>query len=292
MAFGADGKFVVTNVEIKSGDNSNKPRNDTGGNGSEIILRMVQEIMEIARTVMAVRMEEMTVVLTVGTINELHQFGVASIRNVISYQGDLADLNHRICRLSMSIASYPRSDRPSIMVYIVTSMAVGVVLFLAAVFLWVIGYQLVYAGRIFPGVSVAGVDISGMSPGDAALKLSQTLTSCLMARYCFEMEIKPGWLSPLQLGMVFDPSSDRAGCFINSVEAVDCLLLLMAGCAPGFWRECRTGDHFDQRVAYQYLQVLSRQVDQPMVEASLHLDGTNVVPNPDRPAGCSIWMQI
>ena len=62
-----------------------------------IILRMVQEIMEIARTVMAVRMEEMTVVLTVGTINELHQFGVASIRNVISYQG-IWQLNHRICR--------------------------------------------------------------------------------------------------------------------------------------------------------------------------------------------------
>ena len=29
-----DGMFVVTKVEVKSGDNSNKPQNDTGGSGS------------------------------------------------------------------------------------------------------------------------------------------------------------------------------------------------------------------------------------------------------------------
>jgi Domain of unknown function (DUF5667) len=32
--YDTDGRFVVTKIEIKSADNSNKPRNDTGGNGS------------------------------------------------------------------------------------------------------------------------------------------------------------------------------------------------------------------------------------------------------------------
>ncbi|MBK8417611.1 hypothetical protein [Candidatus Villigracilis saccharophilus] len=37
-------------------------------------------------------------------------------------------------------------------------------LFLAIVLTWTLGYQLFYAGRIFPGVSVAGVDLSASLP--------------------------------------------------------------------------------------------------------------------------------
>jgi len=33
---------------------------------------------------------------------------------------------------------------------------------------------------------------------------------------------------------------------------------------------------FDQRVANQYLQTLAQKINQPAVEASLHLEGTNV----------------
>jgi len=62
----------------------------------------------------------------------------------------------------MSTTSFTLPNRPSILAYIVTALAAGVVLFFGIVFLWVIGYQLIYAGRIFPGISVAGVDISGM----------------------------------------------------------------------------------------------------------------------------------
>jgi hypothetical protein len=40
----------------------------------------------------------------------------------------------------------------------------GVSLFFALILTWVLGYQLLYAGRIFPGVSVSGVDLSGMRP--------------------------------------------------------------------------------------------------------------------------------
>jgi vancomycin resistance protein YoaR len=39
---------------------------------------------------------------------------------------------------------------------------------------------------------------------------------------------------------------------------------------------------FDQRVAYQYLQALATEVDQPVVEASLKVEGTNVVAIPSQ----------
>ena len=59
---------------------------------------------------------------------------------------------------------------------ILAALIGGLLLFFAITITWTLGYQLLYAGRIFPGVSVAGVDVSGLSPNDAAFKLSQTLS--------------------------------------------------------------------------------------------------------------------
>ena len=59
---------------------------------------------------------------------------------------------------------------------ILAALIGGLLLFFAITITWTLGYQLLFAGRIFPGVSVAGVDVSGLAPDDAALKLSQTLS--------------------------------------------------------------------------------------------------------------------
>jgi hypothetical protein len=66
--------------------------------------------------------------------------------------------------------------KPSILPQFIAALAGGMALFLGAVIIWTLGFQLAYAGRIFPGVSVAGVDLSGMSPSDAVLKLNQMLS--------------------------------------------------------------------------------------------------------------------
>jgi hypothetical protein len=55
---------------------------------------------------------------------------------------------------------------------IVAALVSGITLFFGILIVWTLAYQLLYAGRIFPGVSVAGVDVSGMTPSDAAVKLN------------------------------------------------------------------------------------------------------------------------
>ena len=70
----------------------------------------------------------------------------------------------------MTSVSYPFSQRNSVVLQIMAALIGGLTLFLGAVLLWTIGFQLLYAGRIFPGVSVAGVELSGLSPTDAAIK--------------------------------------------------------------------------------------------------------------------------
>ncbi len=153
----------------------------------------------------------------------------------------------------------------------------GALLFLGIVTIWMVGYQLAYAGRIFPGVSVAGVDLSGLSPNEAALKLNQTLSYPITGKVLFRDGEQIWVASPVELGMVFDPSSSalaaynygRKGGLFNALSGQIGARGLGADVAPVVL--------FDQRVAYTYLQSIASQVNQPVLEASLRVEGTNVV---------------
>ena len=170
-----------------------------------------------------------------------------------------------------------RRDLPK---QILAVIAGGFMLFFAIIITWTLGYQLVYAGKIFPGVSVAGVDLSGLPRNDAVLKLSQTLSYPNTGKVLFRATDKVWVASPSELGMVFDPSASTSAAY--EVGRSGGLFGALAGqiSARGFGADVPPVIIFDQRVAYSYLQNLALLVDQPVVEASLRLDGTNVVAQP------------
>jgi vancomycin resistance protein YoaR len=163
---------------------------------------------------------------------------------------------------------------------ILAALIGGFMLFLAIIITWTLGYQLFYAGRIFPGVSVSGVDISGLSPNDAAFKLSQTLSFPITGKILFRAADRAWVASPAELGMVFDPSASALAAYKYGRSGG--LFGALAGQvrARGLGSDVPPVLIFDQRVAYSYLQNIASQVDQPVVEASLHLDGTNVDAQP------------
>src|SRR6266545_2056258 len=175
----------------------------------------------------------------------------------------------------MAIISYPYKRIP-IFPQIVAAFISGVTLFFAVIITWTLGYQLFYAGRIFPGVSVAGVDLSGLSRDGAAVKLNQTLSYPIAGKILFRDGEKAWVASPAELGMVFDPSS-------SARTAYD--LGRRGGLFGALSGQIRAGGKgvsvppvivFDQRVAFQYLSQISTEINQPMMEASLKVNGTNV----------------
>ncbi len=179
----------------------------------------------------------------------------------------------------MTTVSYPYQKAP-VFPQIIAALISGVVLFFIVIVAGTLGYQLLYAGRIFPGVSVAGVDLSGLSPSDAAVKLSQTLSYPISGKILFRDGEKAWVASPAELGMVFDPSSSAATAY--SLGRSGGLFGALSGQirAGGFGIQVAPVIIFDQRVAYQYLSQISTQINQSVVEASLSLDGTNVVAQP------------
>lgn len=158
----------------------------------------------------------------------------------------------------------------------------GFALFIGIVLVWTLGYQLAYAGRIFPGVSVAGVDLSGLSPSEAALKLSQTLSYPNTGKVLFRDGDRVWVASPVELGMVFDPTASANAAYDHGRKGG--LFAALSGqiSARGLGMDVAPVVIFDQRVAYAYLQNISVQVDQPVAEAVLRVEGTNVIAEPGR----------
>src|SRR5215208_928100 len=179
----------------------------------------------------------------------------------------------------MASISYPYRRIP-LFPQIVAAFLGGIVLFLALTLTWTLGYQLFYAGRIFPGVSVAGVDLSGMKRSDAAVKLSQALSYPISGQILFRDGEKAWVASPAELGMVFDASSSAMTAYRTGRS--DGLFGALSGQvrAAGAGVKVPPVIVFDQRVAYRYLDQIASQVNQPVKEASLVLNGIDVVAQP------------
>jgi len=181
----------------------------------------------------------------------------------------------------MTTTSFTRTPRkPEPIVQVIAALLGGIMLFFAALLIWTLGYQLLYAGKIFPGVSVAGVDLSGMTPSDAAAKLNQQL----IFPYQGQILLRDGdqiWVaSPAELGMVFDASASARSAY---------KLGRSGGLFGAFSDQLDSRRHgktaeaviiFDQHIAYAYLQNLATKINQPPIEASLAIQGTEVITQP------------
>ncbi len=180
----------------------------------------------------------------------------------------------------MASYSYPAPRQELLWQQVLASLLGGLTLFLAFVLAWTLGFQLWYAGRIFPGVSVAGVDLSGLTPAEASLELSQTLSYPYTGKILLRDGARVWLVTPAQMGMAFDASASaqaayrvgRSGGLFASLDAQIRARSQGLDTPPVIL--------FDQRVAYQYLQALSAEINQPITEASLSVVGTDVIAQP------------
>ncbi len=142
------------------------------------------------------------------------------------------------------------------------------------------GYQLLFSGRVFPGISMAGVDLSSLTPDQASAALNQHLTYPKSGRIVFR-DGEHVWIAtPAELGMIFDAGTNVQRAY--GLGRQGGLLENMAS-QLNAWQgglELPPVIIFDGRVAHGYLQNIAAQMDQPKVEADLELSGTDVTYTP------------
>ena len=182
----------------------------------------------------------------------------------------------------MSFVRVPQPQRSPIPLQILAVLIGSLVLFFLATGAVTIGFRLAYTDRIFPGVSVAGVDLSNLTAREASLILNQRLNYPSSGKIVFSEGDRVWVAAPFELGMVIDAEASVQRAF--EVGRVGGQFGSLAGQV-----HAKVGGVnippvvlLDQRVAYIYLQKLAAQIDQPAVEADLHLQGTQVIYTPGR----------
>ncbi len=181
----------------------------------------------------------------------------------------------------MRTATYPTRRIPartetSLLEQALLTLLCGLVFFFLGLVGFVLGFQLWFAGRIFPGVAVSGVDVGGLTQTAAAAKILQQITYPQDGKIVLQ-EKETRLVTPAQLGLFLDPdTSTRAAYQIGR----------RGGPANGLSEQFEAWFSgydvppaliFDQRMAFTYLTDLAKQIDQPTFEASIGLKGTDVV---------------
>lgn len=177
----------------------------------------------------------------------------------------------------MSFVTIPRPQRSPVPMQVLTVLFGGPLLFILIIGLISGGYNLLFRGRIFPGVTMAGVDLTNMTPEQATSALSQHIIYPIIGRVVFRHDDNVWVATPAELGMVFDVATSMQRAY--EVGRQGGVFNALAG-QLNAWQgglELKPIVMFDERVAHGYLQNIAAQIDQPVIETDLHLDGTNVV---------------
>lgn len=181
--------------------------------------------------------------------------------------------------MSLFVSVPSRRKTPGFFPSLLIVLASGFVLFLVTVAMFSLGYPTAHQGRILPGVVVAGVDLSGLTPDEAARRLEQTLAYPTRGRIVFRDGERFWQATPAELGLRLDANASaqqayrvgRWGLFralADQIHAAQGAILLPAVMI------------FDQQQAYNYLQRLAAQINQPVREAELRLSGAEVLYTP------------
>ncbi|HEX9028014.1 MAG TPA: peptidoglycan binding domain-containing protein, partial [Anaerolineales bacterium] len=157
------------------------------------------------------------------------------------------------------------------MLSIIYGTALFVILFIGVV----VGFDMMYAGKIFPGVSVAGNDLSGLPPADAAALLAQHINYPQNGKIVFRDGAKVWVAKPAELGLVFDPENSALAAYRLGRQGDPVTRLIDQLAAWYFGTNLSPVLVYDERVAVHYLNGIAQQANRPTIEAALSITGTD-----------------
>lgn len=136
--------------------------------------------------------------------------------------------------------------------------------------------QAAYAGRVYPGVEVLGIDLGGLTPQQAAARLAEKVRYFDQGRMVLRDKERAWPVTPRELGASLDVPATIAAAFRVGRSGP-----LAGDLATQF--AALTGDHpiapvigVDEAAATAYLAHLATEIDQPPRDAALRISGTEV----------------
>jgi vancomycin resistance protein YoaR len=141
----------------------------------------------------------------------------------------------------------------------------------------------VFSGRVYPGVSAAGLPLAGLKFSQASALLTITPGYPENGRLTLVYGERQWVVTPAQLGVFSDPQATasiayqtgRGGSLAQII--LDRVQLLRGGV------EIHPSFLYNENITVDYLESIAAEINQPLREASLELSGTDVIVNNGQP---------
>jgi len=178
-------------------------------------------------------------------------------------------------RHSMAVPA-ARTSPQALLAQFLIAIVGGSVLFGFTLIMLLIGFNLAYQGKIFPGISMAGIDLSGMTLDQAILTIQKQIAYADNGEIVLQ-DGKQIWrFHPSELGFQIDAQRSaiaaynlgRQGGLINRFRAIGRAIRKDGYISPLMI--------YDERIAQAVLVNIAQQINTPLMEATLKINGKQV----------------
>ncbi len=140
-----------------------------------------------------------------------------------------------------------------------------------------IGFHLNYTNRIYPGVRVGWVDVTGLTIEEAAAHLAAEYDFSQTGTIVFRDGERVWSATPAELGLFAGPEYNARTAF--DLGRAGPIVTRLSGQFNAWYAGVNLPVQmlFDERIATNYLEKLATQIDIPTKEAALVINGTEVV---------------
>ncbi len=160
------------------------------------------------------------------------------------------------------------------------SLAGGIALFVLVTSLATWSFRAVYRGRVFPGVYLGWVNLSGQTPTAAAGLLREEFDYPENGEIILQYDELSWSAKPSELGLFFSPNYNAEQAFNAGREGT---LTQRFAAQVQILRHGLTLDPtfvLDEKTGVEFLDQIASEVNRPVIEASLELDGLDVIVQP------------
>lgn len=171
----------------------------------------------------------------------------------------------------------PNSPLQKILLQTTIALTGGFLLFLIILGVAIAGFHIQYKDRIYPGVSISGVDLSGKTRPEAAALLANEFTYPITGKIVLQDQNTIWEATPSDFGLFFAPNQNAEAAYQvgRSGKVLDRWSTQLRAYRHGV--SLPPQFVWDEATAHRVLTTLAEQINLPTLEATLHLEGLGVV---------------
>jgi vancomycin resistance protein YoaR len=169
---------------------------------------------------------------------------------------------------------------PSFFSKALAALVGGAIFFALLLAIFSIGFSLVYLGRIYPGVSVGGVDLSGVRRSEAAAVLREAISYPQHGQVTLNYGEQSWTYTPAELGLQLDAEASAEAAYAHGRSLWPWVRLAEQVQVLTTNTELAPRLVFDGQAASAKLNEIAQQINQPTIEAELSIQGLNVQVSP------------